>query len=292
MEISVKPGKYVLAVSGGVDSMALLHLLAQRPEVKLVVAHFDHGIRHDSGEDRALVQTAAERYGLPFVVANGNLGPRASEATAREVRYNFLRQARAEHSADAIITAHHQDDQIETALINMLRGTGPRGLASLRSTDNVLRPLLHIPKASLHQYAVQQGLQWREDSTNHDERYLRNYIRLRILPKLQAEDRVRLIRNITETAALQTAIEQEFAPYVSGDQLERAWFIQLPYGISTEAMAAWLRKNQLQFDRKGIHRLTVFAKTAHPGKRADIDAERHLLASKNHITLTHRKRTG
>src|SRR6185436_20114617 len=127
MKISVRPGKYVVAVSGGVDSMVLLDLLRQKPKLELVVAHFDHGIREDSAQDRKLVQRIAKAYGLPFVHAKGNLGPKAGEALAREARYAFLRQVQADHDAKAIITAHHQDDMLKTAIMNLLRGTGRRG---------------------------------------------------------------------------------------------------------------------------------------------------------------------
>ena len=287
MNIIVKPGRYVVAVSGGVDSMALLHLLTKQPGLELIVAHFEHGIRDDSDQDRELVQKTAEQYGLPFVFARGGLGKGASEAAARSARYAFLRETMAHHRARAIITAHHQDDLIETALINMLRGTGPRGLG-MRSGGDVLRPLLHIPKNELQRYARTHRLEWREDSTNADERYLRNYLRRRVLPRLQPAARRELTKRITETAVLQAAIEHELAPYIEGRQLDRQWFIMLPYGVSAEAMAGWLRTHGAQFDRKTIHRLTVFAKTAVPGKRADISGAHHAIASKNHITLARR----
>src|SRR5690606_5271626 len=106
--IKIRPGKYVVAVSGGVDSMVLLDLLRQKPKLELIVAHFDHGIRPDSAEDRKLVQRVAKHYDLPFVYAEGKLGPKASEALAREARYAFLRRVQAEQGAEAIITAHHQ----------------------------------------------------------------------------------------------------------------------------------------------------------------------------------------
>src|SRR5689334_19288064 len=124
MITDVQPGKYVLAVSGGVDSMVLLHALQGRPGVKLVVAHYDHGIRPDSHEDRHLVQVVAAQHGLPFEYEEDWLGWGTSEETAREARYNFLERTRQRHKSDAIITAHHQDDVLETAIINLLRGTG------------------------------------------------------------------------------------------------------------------------------------------------------------------------
>src|SRR5688572_12503510 len=90
MDVQLEPGKYVVAVSGGVDSMVLLDVLTQYPQLELVVAHFEHGIRPDSGKDFRLVKAAAKKYKLPFAAAHGNLGPTVSEATARKARYEFL----------------------------------------------------------------------------------------------------------------------------------------------------------------------------------------------------------
>lgn len=284
--MNVKPGKYVVAVSGGVDSMALLDMLAYCPELDLVVAHFEHGIRADSGQDQLLVSRAARQYGLPFVLAHGHLGPAASEAAARAARYAFLRQVREDQGAAAIITAHHQDDVLETAMINLLRGTGPRGLSALRSTSELVRPLLGTPKREVVAYAAAHGLSWHEDSTNKQERYLRNYLRQRIVPRLSVHDRQRLLHYVETSRRLREAIDRELAPHLETPYLDRHWFRQLPYAVSAEAMAAWLRRERIAFDRKAVHRLVVFAKTARPGKRADAGALGQVQVSKNCITLT------
>src|SRR5215471_4228206 len=97
MKIELEPGKYVVAVSGGVDSMVLLDVLKDVPGLQLVVAHYDHGMRGDSGQDRQLVQEAAAHYGLPFAYEEGKLGVRTSEAAARDARYQFLRRVREAH---------------------------------------------------------------------------------------------------------------------------------------------------------------------------------------------------
>src|SRR6478752_10282835 len=105
MKVVVEPGRYVLAVSGGVDSMTLLDILAKKPGVELIVAHFNHGIREDSGQDEELVGQAAATYGLVFEIGSAQLGKNASEAAARDARYGFLRQVQAKYKAKAIITA-------------------------------------------------------------------------------------------------------------------------------------------------------------------------------------------
>ncbi len=179
--------QYVVAVSGGVDSVALLDMLArgtlpgvnsQIPIANLIVAHFDHGIRPDSADDAEFVKSLAEKYNLLFETKREELGANASEELARDRRYVFLREVAAKHDAK-IMTAHHADDVVETIAINLTRGTGWRGLAVLDSPD-IDRPLLATTKAELIQYARNHDLKWREDVTNQDEKYLRNKLRQRV----------------------------------------------------------------------------------------------------------------
>ncbi len=290
MKIAIRPGKYVVAVSGGVDSMTLLHALVQLAghegfELELIVAHFDHGIREDSHDDQRLVAGTARRYGLPYIYEQGQLGPGASEARAREARYAFLRRVKAEQGADAIVTAHHQDDVLETAIINMIRGTGSRGLSSLRSAGEVVRPLLDITKAELLQYAAVHNVLWREDSTNSNERYLRNYVRRQLVPRLSTEGKQAFLHAITHAAALNETIDNALAPHISGAEINRRWLVQLPHAVSREVMAAWLRRHGAAFDRKAVERLVVFAKTARPGKVASVDASHQLNASKECVVI-------
>lgn len=290
MKINIKPGRYIAAISGGVDSMALLHMLAQLAHepalgIDLVVAHYDHGIRPDSALDRQLVAAEAARYGLLFIYDEGFLGAHASEAQARKARYAFLRRAAVEHVAQAIITAHHQDDVLETAIINMVRGTGSRGLSSLRSAGDVVRPLLGVTKEQLRSYAQAHNITWREDSTNADDRYLRNYVRRQLVPTLQPAHRVALLSATQLAARLNDEIEAILLPYITENHLERRWFVQLPHQVAAETMAAWLRRRAISFDRKTIERLVVFSKTAQPGKRASVDGNHYLTVSKEHIII-------
>jgi tRNA(Ile)-lysidine synthetase-like protein len=293
MKITVKPGKYVAAVSGGVDSMVLLHLLHLTSDAQLVVAHLDHGIRRDAWQDRVLVASTAEAYGLPFEYKEARLGPAASEAEARSIRYAFLETVRQGYGAQAIITAHHQDDVLETAFLNLLRGTGRKGLSSLRSSDTVVRPLLHIPKQDIRSYAIEHDIRWREDSTNQDEHYLRNYVRRQLLTKLSAEqkqqfaDRLRIASDINRE--LDSLLDDMLTLHQTIEGLDRQWFIALPYDVSTEIMASWLRSSEIRdFDRKAIARLVVAAKTAQSGKRIDIVAANQLHIGKHYLNLARR----
>ncbi|HEU4830732.1 MAG TPA: tRNA lysidine(34) synthetase TilS [Candidatus Saccharimonadales bacterium] len=172
--ISLAVGRYVVAVSGGVDSVVLLDMLSKQPNLELVVAHFDHGIREDSADDALFVSELAKKYKVKFETQREELGTNASEDLARTRRYKFLRSVAEKYDAE-LITAHHADDVIETIAINVTRGTGWRGLAVLDS--NIVRPLLDMTKNEILDYAKVQNLQWHEDSTNAGDAYLRNRIR-------------------------------------------------------------------------------------------------------------------
>ena len=175
--MKVSPKKYLIAVSGGVDSVVLLDMLAKKHE-NILVAHFDHGIREDSKEDAIFVRQLAVKYGVKFFTKREELGANASEEKARRARYKFLRELSEKQNA-TIVTAHHLDDVIETIIINMVRGTGWRGLAVLNAED-IYRPLINFKKQEIINYAKQNNLKWREDSTNSLNVYMRNIVRHKI----------------------------------------------------------------------------------------------------------------
>lgn len=295
---------FVVAVSGGIDSVALLGLLVSgqlassqfpAPSSRFIVAHFDHGIRPDSKADREFVQDLAKKYGLQFVFDEGNLGPNASEAEARDARYTFLRRVKDASGAASIVTAHHQDDVLETAILNMLRGTGRKGLSSLKSTDEIYRPLLSTPKSEIKKYAEEQGLAWREDSTNADTKYLRNYIRHRILPIFDADSRQKLLDLIELSKTSNAAIDEMLASQLDAESTEsginRHWFIMLPHEVSREIVAAWLRANGINdFDKKTIERIVIAGKTYAPGKQIDVNGGHIIKVSAKFLALAGRER--
>jgi len=294
-----KPGSYVVAVSGGVDSMALLHVLKEESRRgggwKLVVAHLDHGIRPESAEDRRLVQATARDYKLPFVYHEGRLGAGASEAAAREARYSFLRSVQKASDAVAIVTAHHQDDVLETAIINILRGSGRKGLTALSDRPGLARPLLGVPKKDVIAYARGQGLEWLEDSTNRDEAYLRNYVRHRLLTRFSDADRERFRQIITDLGRtnreLDTLLVKQLQEQLPAGTLDRQWFNSLPHGVAREVMAAWLRADGSPgFDSKTLERLVVAAKTAVVGKAFPIQAGLNMKVLANSLALASSER--
>lgn len=281
MERLAAPGKYVVAVSGGVDSVVLLDYLAkqmvddQSPKIDIVVAHFDHGIRPDSIKDRLFVQELVEQYGLPFVFDRVELGAGASEANARKARYAFLEKVRQAAGADAIVTAHHQDDVLETLIINWLRGTKSRGLSSLRSTPEIRRPLLGMTKKQIRDYAHLHQLEWHEDSTNVDEAYLRNYVRMRIMPTLDTTSRQQLLAHSEKAAGLNDAIEELVAEYLqkhtTAESLNRAQYKLLPSAVSYEVLAEWLRRHApAEITTKTLARLDAAIRNGRNGSSVDI----------------------
>ena len=275
MKIILEDGRYVVAVSGGVDSVVLLDLLTREKGLILAVAHFDHGIRDESYIDRDFVEQLAAKYGLEFYSEDGNLGNTASEEQARIARYNFLERVKDEFNAQMIITAHHQDDLLETAALNILRGTGRKGLSSLKSTKSLLRPLLNYSKEEIIEYALKNNLNWVEDKTNLDTKYRRNYVRHELLGNLSDNEKDHLIDVVHKTDIINKEIDKalnaEINNHMSKDEMDRYWFVMLPHDLSEEIMAQWLRNSGLaSFDRKTINRSVIAAKTLKPGKKSEI----------------------
>ncbi|HEX7049039.1 MAG TPA: tRNA lysidine(34) synthetase TilS [Longimicrobiales bacterium] len=186
----IAPGETVLvAVSGGIDSVVLLHLLRFRLEdwaLRLVAAHFDHDMREGSDADAAWVAGLCRAWRIPLVRGHAD-GRLRGETAARDARYRFLAAAAARCGATRIATAHHADDQAETVLFRILRGTGLPGLAGIPAARGpYVRPLLPFRRTDIHAYAAAAGLRWREDPTNRDLRFSRNRLRHEVLPRLEA----------------------------------------------------------------------------------------------------------
>lgn len=253
-------GKYIVAVSGGVDSIALLHMLHRLNTHEVVVAHVDHGIREDSSKDAALVRRQAAAYNMPFELVTHALGADASEQLARTVRYDFLRDLAQKYSA-GIMTAHHADDVVETIAINLHRGTGWRGLATHDS--DIVRPLLGVSKKKLYTYAKRHGLEWREDSTNQSEKYLRNRIRkqLRQTPEEARQSFVELRKKQIE---MKKQILQEVLKLVGeGPQYSRYFFTHIPQKVAFECLR---HITYARLTRPQLEKMLLAIKTIGAGK--------------------------
>ena len=278
--------KYVVAVSGGVDSMVLLHILAKQSPHSLVSAHVDHGIRPDSSEDARLVREVAKQYGILHEETKLNLGQATSEAVARRERYKWLDGIKRQHRAMAVATAHHQDDLLETVVLNLGRGTGWRGLASLRDNADRYRPLLGVSKAALVSYALDHKLVWREDSTNDDLRYSRNYLRHGVMPRMSVGQRRALAELSEKQQQLRQTIEQdlnELVRLVQTEQgLSRYWLIMLPEAVSLEVLRCLTHG---QYQPAQLVRLLRFVKTGRQGAVMQLGNGHNALLTRQHVLL-------
>jgi tRNA(Ile)-lysidine synthase len=196
-----KRNKLIVAVSGGADSVALLHLLLEAGRGNLIVAHFNHRLRGKASDgDAAFVGKLAAKLGLPCETGAEDVRSLAVkrkcsvETAAREARYSFLAAVARKHRTRSVVLAHHADDQVETCLFQFLRGSGIAGIAGMkprskRSVEGVelelLRPLLALPKQELLTYLRERKIRFREDATNAVADASRNKIRLKILPLIE-----------------------------------------------------------------------------------------------------------
>lgn len=186
-----KSTRILVAVSGGVDSMVLMHVLsrlAAQHGFELAAHGVDHGLRHAAAAELDVAESLATRLGVPFarsvlaLAAGGNL-----QARARAARYAALRRAAREVSADYVATAHHADDRAETVLLRLLRGTSARGLGVLPpQKGDLVRPLIRARREDICAHAARHGLPFVDDPSNRDSRFLRSRVRYELLPLLRA----------------------------------------------------------------------------------------------------------
>ena len=268
------PGDAVLVgVSGGPDSVALLHLLREigpALRLRLEVAHVDHGIRGPgSRDDCEFVRGMAARLSLPFHLARldlgeagGRRGPGNLEARARERRYRFFAEVASERRMGKVAVGHNRDDQVETMLMWLLRGCGPEGLQGMpaarplaRSPEGagpavLIRPLLDLSRDEILAFLESRGLDYREDPTNRDERYLRNWLRGAVLPELRSRSDGALERRLarlggmlrSDHAFLERQAAAAYPGVVRGGALDRAGFLALDPGLRPRMARFWLRR--------------------------------------------------
>jgi len=181
----------IVAVSGGVDSVALLDLLMQLKDEygwDVAVAHLDHKVRPTSADDAQYVADLARQYDVKYYLGQLD-GSETREAALRKARYDFLEAIRAGHKANWIVTAHHRDDRVETSVFNTIRGADRYGMTAMRPVrGSLVRPLLPFRKGDLLAYAHAKGLKFVEDETNQDVSYSRNFVRHTLLPLATMQD--------------------------------------------------------------------------------------------------------
>ncbi len=266
----------VVAVSGGADSLALLHALQALPAAErpaLWVAHLDHALRPGSESDARFVRETAARWQLGCSSERRLVRETAArlhlsiEMAARQVRYEFLAGVAQAQGAGAVLVAHNADDQAETVLLRLLRGAGLAGLRGMRPLSRVPgapalllgRPLLNVPRASIEAYCAQHALEPRQDASNADQTIGRNRVRHQLLPALEAAQ-PRLRRILSRTAAV---LASEHAVVLQAT--DRAWeqcalsapagqlaFARQPFGALLPALQAGLLRRAVRTLRPAL----------------------------------------
>ena len=209
----------LLGVSGGPDSVALVHILralAPKYRLKLAIAHLNHGLRQNASDsEQAFVTALAEKFQMPLHVEKQDVRHYQKshhlsvEEAARQVRYRFYHRSASEYEYDKIALGHHADDNAEQVLMAMLRGSGPLGLAGIPPvrSDQIIRPLINLRHSELLDYLASQKLDYIADSSNRDLRFLRNRIRNCLIPKLQAEYNPKCVDSLNRMATILFAEE-------------------------------------------------------------------------------------
>ncbi len=197
-----------VAVSGGADSVALLHILyrlASDYGIELAVLHMNHGLRGaESDLDETFARSLAESLGLPFIGGHSSAPEKNLEAEARRLRSEFFADSRAAHGLARVALGHTRSDQAETVLHRFLRGTGPTGLAAMRfvTAEGFIRPLLTTSRQEVREWAEQQKICWRDDSSNTELRFTRNRLRQETIPALTRDYNANLEAVLAHTALL------------------------------------------------------------------------------------------
>jgi tRNA(Ile)-lysidine synthase len=274
--LAPKARHVLVAVSGGGDSVALLHLLTAT-DLRLTVGHVDHALRPESSDDAAFVSEIAARYGRTSAQERVDVRAVAAERgwnleeAARTLRYNLLHQMARTAGADVVAVAHSRDDQAETVLMQALRGAAYlRGMAPRRGS--VVRPLLSIARADLRALLLREGVAFRDDASNTDRERLRSWLRHEVLPLL--EQRSPGVSGRLERLA---AVQRDVAEFVaresdrrfgSGDLALEA-LARAPAAVQREAVAGLLKRHQLSVDAARIERGLDYVR-AHGGGRTSL----------------------
>jgi tRNA(Ile)-lysidine synthase len=301
--------KILLAVSGGVDSMVLLDLMlqvAKKESLSIAVAHINHQLRQESNEEAAYLRTYCEKVGLPFYQADWQPGSQKTnlEARARTFRYEFFESVMKTAGYQQLLTAHHLDDQAETILMKITRGTAFNNTVGIRyqqkfAGGTLVRPLLSFSKETIRQYAVQEDLLYFEDHTNQSSDYTRNRMRHQVIPLLKTEN-PRFLQHVASFSQQQALavqlIQEQIAPKLktwvrSGND---CWHFSLKsfrkesaafqYFFLVEFFQETLIKRHSQINQQQMNQVRHLLESEQP--QGSISLENHWVFSKSYETVT------
>ena len=290
-----------MALSGGVDSSVLLHLLRFTPGIPrlgLLAAHFDHQMRPDSPLDLLWVKGLCLAWGIPLETGEARVPP-TSETQARELRYEFLKEVKGQAGASWIVTGHQGDDQAETVLFRVFRGTGLRGLAGIPKvrTPGLYRPLLPFSRDEILGYARSKGIRFLQDPTNRDLGNPRNFLRHGVLPQLQKELAPRVKESLQRLARLagenEAAWESLFPELLDGVLVEekgavfivRSGLLAYHPAVRARLLREIFRRQGIELDEAGTRAAVEFTTTSSSGRSATLPGGVRLTRDFDRLTL-------
>ena len=295
--------RVVVAFSGGADSTALLHLLRELTddlELRLIAAHFDHTVRQDSSSDAVRAGRVAASLGLPFHLGRPSKPPAITQADLRRARHEWLSELAAGEDADRIALAHQADDQAETVLFRVMRGTGMEGLAGIPARRGLIaRPLLPFRRADLRSYLDDRGMPWVDDPSNRDRRWARARIRHEVIPVLEARagDTVDRLLALSRAAGVARELTGQMAGLVlaraesaggsSGRVELDATVLQAAGGELTAAVVRRVaRRRGVELTRGGTRAAVEFMRRGRSGSYVTIGSGLRVMREFDRIVLT------
>lgn len=219
--------KILVGVSGGADSVCLLSLLkklSKKYEFSLHIAHVNYGLRgKDSDKDEDFVIKLAKKEGVRVTVFKPDKARKVSEETLRGIRYDFFEKNRKELKFDSIAVAHNMDDQAETVLMRILRGSGLQGLSSMKPANgNIIRPLLSCSREEIVRYLKKEGLTYRKDKTNAQPIFMRNKVRLKLIPYLENNFNPK-VKDVLASLATSASDDYDFISEITKKECKKAF---------------------------------------------------------------------
>ncbi|MEI8340777.1 MAG: tRNA lysidine(34) synthetase TilS [Verrucomicrobiota bacterium] len=282
--------RYLIGVSGGRDSVVLLHLLSSLGYRKLIVCHLNHRLRgRSSNADARFVERLSAKYEYPCIIGNVEVAERAEqnkesiETAARNARYEFFKKIARQKRCDTIFLAHHADDQVETFLFNLFRGAGSAGLGSMRvetrhGSLRVVRPMLGVWRSEIDAYVEAHRLKFREDATNTDTAHQRNRMRHQILPLLETHFGREIRKSVWRSAEILSAENEWLESLIEppGNELSVPELRKMPVAKQRRLIFTWLKTRAVpNAGFSEVERVRSLLEAADAPAKVNLPGDRH-----------------